>query len=401
MQLAELKKNPLAPRAAERPGVYGADELPPGTGLNYLVLSAHDYRSPRKANIHFISRELAQRGQVRFFSLRYSWLSKRTGDPRLSLDSRANRIEHYEGVECFLWKTPVHPFNTRRSSFRVLESLMYRCYRAAASPVLRDWLAQADVILFESGIAPVFFSLAKRLNPTARTIYIASDGLETIGVAAYVRRCFEEAAPCFSQIRLPSERLARKMPPGAKLCLIPQGIDHDLAEEAGESPFGPGIHCVSVGSMLFDPEFFVEASRRLPDIRFHIIGSGLDTHPGYGPNVRVYGEMPHRETVRWIRHASVGIAPYRAEGLPDYLADTSMKLIQYDFLGVPAVCPAQVVGDYASRYGYIPGDGQSIVDALQAALEAPRRASRRHLSWAEVTDRLMAPARFPGTELST
>lgn len=47
-----------------------------GVRPNYLVLSAHDYRTPRRASIHFITDELAKRGDTRFFSLRYSLLSR-------------------------------------------------------------------------------------------------------------------------------------------------------------------------------------------------------------------------------------------------------------------------------------------------------------------------------------
>ena len=35
----------------------------------YLIISGHDFRTPRWANMHFIARELAQRGTTRFFSL--------------------------------------------------------------------------------------------------------------------------------------------------------------------------------------------------------------------------------------------------------------------------------------------------------------------------------------------
>lgn len=374
-------------------------ELAPGTGLNFLVLSAHDFRSPRKANIHFISQQLANRGQVRFFSLRFSQLSRFTSDPRLALAARGNRIERHEQVDCYLWKTMIHPFNTRRRWLRVAETVMYQWYRMTASPVLREWIRDADVILFESGIAPLFFDLAKSLNPTARTLYIASDDLDTIGVASFVKRAFQRAAPRFSQIRLPSASLAHSIPSTENLRLIPHGIDHRLAEDASPSPYGGGVHAVSVGSMLFDPLFFVEASRRFPDVHFHIIGCGQPAHPGYGSNVTVYGEMPHQETVNWIRHADIGIAPYKSEQVPAYLADTSMKLIQYDFLGVPAVCPTAVVGDYTSRFGYRPGDGDSIEAAVQKALGAPRGPSRRHLDWSEVTDRLLVPERFEDTEI--
>ena len=371
----------------------------PAPGDNFLVLSAHDYRSPRQANIHFIARELARRGPTRFFSLRYSRLSQLTADPRLSLDARANRIERHEGVDCFLWKTAIHPFNTRRAWLRPAEALLFRWYVRAASPVLRRWMEEASVILFESGIAPVFFELGARLNPGARTVYIASDDLDTIHVADYVKRTFRRIAPALGAIRLPSRSLARGMPGGARLFYIPHGIDPALAHQGDPSPYGPGTHAVSVGSMLFDAQFFVFAARRFPELHFHLIGSGQPRHPDYGANVTVYGEMAHAETVRFIKHARIGIAPYRAAALPEYLADTSMKLIQYDFFGVPAVCPHAVAGGYPSRHGYTPGDQASIATAIDAALSAPRLSSRRHLSWVEVTDRLLHPARFEDTAL--
>ena len=55
--------------------------------MNTLLLTAHDFRTPRKANMHFIASELARRGPMRFFSLRYSALSRRTQDARLFLDA--------------------------------------------------------------------------------------------------------------------------------------------------------------------------------------------------------------------------------------------------------------------------------------------------------------------------
>jgi 2-beta-glucuronyltransferase len=35
--------------------------------MNFLVISAHDYRSRRKAGIHFVTAELEKRGNTRFF----------------------------------------------------------------------------------------------------------------------------------------------------------------------------------------------------------------------------------------------------------------------------------------------------------------------------------------------
>jgi 2-beta-glucuronyltransferase len=151
--------------------------------------------------------------------------------------------------------------------------------------------------------------------------------------------------------------------------------------------------------MLFDPGFFVIASQLFPDITFHVIGSGKGIQEGYGPNVKVYDEMPHKATLPYIKHATIGIAPYRAAGLPTYLSDTSLKLMQYDFFGLPAVCPHGIVGDYQSRFGYTPDDADSIVAAINSALAAPRKSFRTPLAWSEVADRLLEPERFEDTRI--
>jgi len=367
--------------------------------MNYLVISAHDYRSRRKAGVHFITAELARRGQARFFSCQYSKLSELKSDPRLSLDALANRKGMHEGVECYLWKTPIHPFNMRKPALRPLEAMLFKLYVGFASPVLKAWIREADVVVFESGIAPIFFELVTRLNPAAKTVYLASDDLETINVASYVKRTFDRIAPRMGALCLKSRFMLDGVPASDNRYIVPHGFDFSVADHADPSPYPAGQHAVAVGSMLFDPGFFVIASKLFPDITFHVIGSGKGAQDGYGPNVKVYDEMPHKTTLPYIKHATIGIAPYRADGLPAYLSDTSLKLMQYDFFGLPAVCPHGIVGDYRSRFGYTPGDPASIDAAIRAALAAPRRTFRTPLTWAAVTDRLLDPARFDDTRI--
>jgi len=367
----------------------------------FLVLSAHDYRSPRRANIHFITSELAKRGRTRFFSLRYSHLSKYTSDPRLSLDYAANQIGIYQGVECYLWKTAIHPFNTRRRWLRPLETVLYNWYSNGYNQVLRTWIQEATVILLESGVAPVFFDLIKELNPNAKILYRASDALDTINVADYVTQTFERIAGQLNTIALPSKALAETIPSKHNLAFVPHGIDHSVAEKADPSPYGEGIHAVSVGSMLFDPDFFVHAAKRFPHITFHIIGSGQASHPDYGDNVKIYGEMPFAKTLCYIKHADLGIAPYSSVNMPAYLRDTSMKLIQYDFFEIPAICPFFIAADYPNRFGYEIGNGDSIENAIKRALNPVKPlVAQRVLSWGEVTERMLQPQLYRDTEMS-
>jgi 2-beta-glucuronyltransferase len=366
----------------------------------YLIVTAHhDYRTARRSSIHFIADELARRGSVQFFSLRYSALSRHKRDIRISIDQRANRIERHKGVECFLWKTPIHPFNMRSSILRPIEDAIFWIYKHLPSRVLNDWATQADVIIYESGIAPIYFELAKKLNPAARHIYRGSDDLATINAAGFAKQNFARVAGKMDALCLLSAHMADNIPNNGNVYCVPNGLDGNLAELGDPSPYGAGQHAVSIGSMLFDPEFFVLASHAFPAVCFHVIGSGQGRLPGYGDNVVVYGDMEYAETIRYIKHANFGIAPYVSDDVPVYLADSSLKILQYDFFALPIVCPYTVTGDYPSRFGYIPGHAESIFGAIRAAMSAPHKRSRQILNWEGVTDRLLSPESFPETKI--
>lgn len=367
--------------------------------MNHLVISAHDYRSRRRAGIHFVAEELAKRGMTRFFSCQYSFLSKLKSDPRISLDNFANRVTVKDNIECYLWKTLIQPFSLHAKSLCLLEKMMFEIYLYRCSPVLVKWICEAEVIFFESGIAPIFFDLVKRLNPSARTVYVASDDLSTINVAFYVKKVFERVAPDFDMLCLKSKIMAANIPGNSNKYVIPHGFDYSIVDHSDPSPYGEGIHAVSVGSMLFDIQFFQIASELFPQITFHVIGSGMERPEKLPDNVRFYGEMPYLMTLPYIKHATLGLAPYFSEDLPAYLADTSLKLMQYDFFQLPAICPVDVVGDYDSRFGYIPRNSPSIDRAIRTALAAPTPVAKRQLNWSAAVDRMLNPKDFPETKL--
>ena len=366
----------------------------------YLLISAHhDYRTRRRSSIHFIADELAKRGSLRFFSLRYSYLSKQKGDIRYPLDAHANQIEVLDGVECFLWKTPIHPFAMRQAWLQPLENVLFGLYQRLPCPTLVQWIKEADVLIYESGIASIYFELAKRLNPQARHIYLASDDMQTINAATFAQRSFMRIAPAMDALCLVSPAMAQPINSQHNSYFVPHGLDESLFALGDPSPFGPGMHAVSVGSMLFDADFFAEASHAFPKVNFHIIGSGEPHQARYASNVTVYDHMPYEHTIAYIKHASIGIAAYKGKALPAYLADSSMKMLQYDFFGIPCVCPHNVVGRYGGRFGYTPEQPDSIRHAMQAALQAPHGRHRQILNWREVTDRLINPAAYKDTQL--
>jgi 2-beta-glucuronyltransferase len=178
------------------------------------------------------------------------------------------------------------------------------------------------------------------------------------------------------------------------------GIEESEYTDVGPSPYTAGSKtAVSVGSMLFDPTFFTVAGNLFPSVQFHVIGCGATFEAP--PNVRIYPEMKFKDTLAYIKHATLGIAPYRSAPGAEYLAESSLKLAQYEYFGLPAACPTFAVGRVTSRFGYQPGNEDSIKAATIAALAAAGTVKpRKFLSWTEVALRVLDPERYPGTSLN-
>ncbi|MEA2934285.1 MAG: 2-beta-glucuronyltransferase, partial [Variibacter sp.] len=313
---------------------------------------------------------------------------------------RANKVEMRDGVECFLWRTPMHPTNLRLAWTKPLERQLFASYGLRVPKVVREWARTSQTILVESGLPVAFFSRLRELNPDARFVYMASDDLETIGCADALVQTLEKVAPDFDLICAPSVALLRRFPPRCKRAFVPHGIAEDVFAHRDPSPYSDGEHAVCVGSMLFEAEVFNSAASHFPDITFHIIGGGNKAASVLrGANIVVHGEMPYYDTIKYIAHARFGIAPYAGASVAPYLAESSMKLMQFAAFGIPAICPNSVVGGRPGRFGYDPAEPSSIVSAIEAALRAPRLKPARFLSWEAVTERIVEPDRFADTRV--
>lgn len=361
-----------------------------------LVISVHDFRSRRKASVHFLTGELAKRGPVRFFSVGLSRLSEHRGDTRADLKDRANRAEVVDGVQCYLYRTLWHPFTLRKPALLPLERILFRAYRLTMPAVFRHSIRWAEVVFVESGMAAIFIPDIRRLNPKARIVYLASDDLSVIGAAETIKRGFATHFDEIDTVRLPSRFLLDSLPHGRSAIFAPHGIDRTLTERSYDSPYGPRQGCVSVGSMLFDADFFNIAARLFPELDFHIIGAGkaaakLDARA----NIIIHEEMPFSDTLPYVRHAALGVAPYLDAGTPRYLIDTSLKLKQFGLFGIPAVCPYFALGDAPGRFGYRPGDAATIESAIRAALAHDTPITIDAPGWSDILDRLLTPERFP------
>ncbi|VWX53327.1 polysaccharide biosynthesis protein GumK [Novosphingobium sp. 9U] len=369
-----------------------------------VFLSAyHDYRTAKRASIHPLANALAQSGyDVSFISTRFSHLSKRKGDSRLFLWDRANRIETVDGIRCYLWRTAFHPFATGSPITDKVMELLFPLYAALPNRDVDRLFAEADYVVVEASVAAILLRRIRRLNARAQIIYYATDRLDTVGAHPFVRRRLVKDAGLIEHVSLRSSLMADDFAWAGpqRLRRIGFGIEPSDFTNIGRSPYPDGVRAaVSVGSMLFDPSFFREVAPAFPDVQFHVIGCG---HQFEAPaNVTIHDEMPFRATLPFVQHAAVGLAPYKFAPGVEYLSESSLKLAQYEYLGLPAACPDFAAGTVSSRFGYRVGDTGSMRAAFGAALSRSGTvAPRRFPTWAEIGQRLLHPEAYADTRLN-
>jgi 2-beta-glucuronyltransferase len=365
-----------------------------------VLISDHDYRTARRANMHPIADALVRLGlDVSFISVRFSVLSRLKGDSRSFLWDSANKPELANNVRCYLWKTAFHPINLNNRVLNALSAPLYKLYGRMPCGFLDNELRSASHVIVESGLGAVLLRRARLLNHSAKIAYLASDDLVTVGVHPCVQTELAKASRVINFACVPSRRMAPGFEwAGDRLFFVPHGLHGADFAAPGSSPYSAELNVVSVGSMLFDPGFFATAAEHFPNIQFHVIGAGqLFSAPR---NVIQHPEMNFRATLPYIRHATFGVAPYRPAPHCDYISDTSMKLMQYEHCGIPAVCPDFAAGGNSNRFSYVPGDPPSISAAINAAL-AHRHdiRPRRFLSWEDVARRLLDPREFADTAI--
>ena len=284
--------------------------------------------------------------------MRFSPISLVKGDHRAFLWSRANRAEDIDGVQCYLWRTPFHPFRCGIDALDATARPLFSAYAHLPNRFIDDALRAASYIVVESGLGIMLIHRARQLNGHARIIYRGSDALHTIGAPPALDAELRRHASDVDAYCLLADKMAADFRWAAnKTYTVPLGVHRGDFADIGPSPYAGGMNAVTVGSMLFDRSFFQHAAARFPDIQFHLIGTGGAFEAL--ANVRQYDEMPFKATLPYLKHADVGIAAYRPQANSGYLAQSSLKLMQYEYLGLPAVCPDYAVGASPNRFGYV------------------------------------------------
>ena len=380
--------------------------------MRFLIGTAHFFAPTyRDAGMHRFAKALAAKGHhVEFMTLGQSRL-KRATKPETrayvaAADAAAAAGANPPGIHAHVHREWVHPASGSRLMER-LTAPVQLFYGRRPDHMLAAAARAADVVILEAGYAVYWFDAIRRLNPDATYLCFYNDRLDLVGFRPELRALIDRALPRFDLVRTNAERLLAYLPAGVNGRYIPQGVDKERIRFDSPSPYAGGRRAiVSVGNMLFDADAVrAVAAAAGEGVDVHVIGAAMADPPA---NVVVHGELPFERTLPYIVHADVGLAPYRPEEGADYLVQSSLKIQQYSYCGLPILL-ARGLGIAAPNFVpydlAVPGD---VARAVGRALSMPR--SRDYgaalLDWGEVGDHLLdviaaLPARRRGSRGSS
>lgn len=363
--------------------------------MRFLIGTAHFFApNYRDAGMHRFAKALAEKGHhVDFITMGQSRLKqamkRETRDYVAAADAAARAGTNPPNIHAHVHREWVHPPSGSAKMER-LTAPFNALYGRAPDAVLTAAARAADVVILECGYALYWYDAIRRLNPGATFVAFYNDRLELVGFRPEVLALHTRLMPQFDMVRTNAERLLDYLPPGCNGQYVPQGVDKARIRFDSPSPYAPGTrNIVSVGNMLLDePAVRAIATATGADVQVHVIGAAMADPP---PNVIVHGELPFERTLPYIVHADVGLAPYRLVEGADYLVQSSLKIQQYSYCGLPVLIASGLAIRGENFVYYDSGVAGDIAVAVQRALAMPKsRSYGAHLlDWSEVGDRLL------------
>jgi 2-beta-glucuronyltransferase len=362
--------------------------------MRFLIGTAHFFAPIyRDAGMHRFAKSLAAKGHsVDFVTFGQSWLKQSTKvETRryvASAEEAARGGKNPFNIRAHVHRELFHPLSGSPRAERLTRPFE-RLYGRRLDSWTRAAAQAADVVILECGYAPYYLDTLKRLNPRARYIAFYNDRLDLVGFRQETLARNDREMPRFDMVRTNAEALLAYLPKGANGRYVPQGVDKEKIRFDLPSPFTAGTrNVVSVGNMLFDAAAVREVAAAKQDIHVHVIGAEMVDPPA---NVTVHGELPFERTLPFIVHADVGLAPYRPVEGADYLVQSSLKIQQYSYCGLPILLAHQLGIDGENFVLYDrdrPGDvARAVAQAL--AMGKSRDYGRHVRGWDEVGDILI------------
>ncbi len=308
-----------------------------------VILTGHFPCQKRRPSLLWVSEAMQTMGwHVTHVTVGYSWLSKLKPDRRLTaLDYTPDPGTHALSptLTAIYGLSPIHPFSTRSQLLDAMLRPAHALFPSWWSRRLRDPLAQANLVLIESGAPVMLAPLVRRLAPHAQLIYRINDDIRLLGLPQFLPLLETKYAPQFDRISSASPLLLQRFQDLAPVSVDPMGIPHKHLKTATD-PYGHRARkeAVCAGTTQLDMTALARIANARPDWRLHVIGR-LKSKPPHLSNLIFHGEQDFGTTLGYIAHADIGLAPYRDAPGIEYQTTNSNRILLYRHYGLPILGP--------------------------------------------------------------
>ncbi len=360
--------------------------------MKVVMVTTHSATAERKTGFHFWSEALHERGhKVDFLTIGFSPISLYKKDGKKKFSKPYNKwIATKEGYQTYVWCAPFHPFTLYNEKMDKLTSPIFALYPHLLPASVKERIADADIFIVENGAGLMLVEPFHKLCPNAKFIYTVSDRFEVLTFHPVIVNSLEKAMPYIDFIRVPSHaQLDDYKDIDTPSAFISQGLEKGRFDTEYPNPYTTEKNAISVGDMLFDAASLETMAEKFPDWNFHIFGKQAKLTRSFD-NVKEYGEMQFEKLVPYIKHADIGLAPYREKEGGDYLCQSSLKMLQYTYCNLPIVGPEFATIGRDHVIGYREGD----VESIEAAFKAAQTYDRANIdisavmTWGEVMDEM-------------
>lgn len=358
-----------------------------------VLITGHDYESPRKTGFYFWAEVLTARGvDVDWITVGLSRLTFLKKDARTYVRPYNRWIDIKPHLKKFVWCPPFHPSNFNNDVLNNLTIPLFELYPHLLPSSVKEQVKNADMFIIESGAGPMLLPTLKALCPNARFIYNHSDRPNVVKFHPTIPRAEKKTLRMFDWVRTNAAATVEDFDKDVTVQYVPQAIEKEMFDADSPNPYSQPKNAISVGDMLFDAKAIETLAKAYPDWTFHLFGrkSTLETPL---PNVLAHGEVSFAAIVPYLKHADIGLAPYKDSPDAEYLSHSSLKLVQYTYCKLPIVAPHFAAIGRKHVMGY---DAARIHDTILPAFEAAIHYDRQTidtsnvLNWEEFVDRMLA-----------
>lgn len=358
------------------------------------MVTGHYLDSKRKAGFHHLANAFAEQGhEVLFFTAPISKLHKLKRDHlfQYPIEIEANKITAKGNILSYLYYTPFHLANTKFKLTNLVSSPLSSIYsNYHIQKEAEDFIATSDYIIFESTPGLFLFDRFRILNSKAKFIYRVSDDLRFLQVHPAVIKYEDKIISKFDLVSIVSSYFSSYFKtPNVKLRY--NAINKQIFDQQYQSPYPAGKkNLLFIGNANFDAGFLEIASSLFPDLQFHIIGPIPETVSRN--NIKYYGEIPFAESVKFIKHADLGLHTITYKKGAESMTD-ALKALQYTYAKIPIVAPEFLKNSrpHTFYYSLDTYKEESIREAIINALNYPIEtiSSEGIMDWKELASNIL------------